>query len=461
MSFDLVSLGDLLGEKGYIRGPFGSALKRPELKENGIPVYEQQHAIRGNREFRFYIDEEKYKQLKRFTVESNDLIISCSGTVGCISIINEDDPKGIISQALLILRPNIKKISPHFLYYFFTSKRGFNELINASQGAVQLNIAPRAVVEKIPVPTPSLEVQQKIVNILKSIDNKIALNLQINQTLESIAQAIFKSWFVDFEPVKAKIAAIEAGEDAEGVTRAAMSAISGKTDEELDQLQAEQSENYTQLKTTAELFPAAMQSSELGEVPEGWEPSSIGVEFDVTMGQSPPGETYNENGEGEPFFQGRRDFGWRYPENRVYCTQPNRMAKNGDTLLSVRAPVGDINKATSDCCIGRGIAALRHKSGCEAYTYYSMMDLSRNLKSFDSEGTVFGSINQKDLKALKVLKPSSSIVEAFTRAAGVMDQQILNFDIQIRILSQLRDTLLPKLLSGELSVDSIEIEEEN
>jgi type I restriction enzyme, S subunit len=137
------------------------------------------------------------------------------------------------------------------------------------------------------------------------------------------------------------------------------------------------------------------------------------------------------------------------------------MAKHGDTLLSVRAPVGDINKATSDCCIGRGIAALRHKSGCEAYTYYSMMDLSQKFKSFDSEGTVFGSINQKDLKALKVLKPSSSIVEAFTHAAGVMDQQILNFDIQIRILSQLCDILLPKLLSGELSVDAAEFAEES
>jgi len=271
MSFDVITLGDLLGEKGYIRGPFGSALKRSELKEEGIPVYEQQHAIRGDREFRFFIDEEKYKQLKRFTVKSNDLIISCSGTVGRISIIDEDDQKGIISQALLILRPDTEKISTQFLYYFLTSKRGFNELINASQGAVQLNIAPRAVVEKIPVPTPSPEVQQRIVYVLRSLDDKIALNRQINQTLESMAQTIFKSWFVDFDPVKAKIAAIEAYEDPDGVTRAAMRAISGKTDDELDQMQARRPENYAKLKTTAELFPAAMQDSELGEVPDGWE----------------------------------------------------------------------------------------------------------------------------------------------------------------------------------------------
>jgi len=107
--------------------------------------------------------------------------------------------------------------------------------------------------------------------ILKDLDDKIYLNRQINQTLEAIAQAIFKSWFVDFEPVKTKIAAIEAGEDAEGVTCATMRAISGKTDDDLDQMQAEQPEKYVQLKTTAELFPAAMQDSEFGKVPEGWE----------------------------------------------------------------------------------------------------------------------------------------------------------------------------------------------
>ena len=99
-------LKEVLKEKGYIRGPFGSALKRSEMKEEGIPVYEQQNAINNHRKFRYYIDEEKFNTLKRFTVEANDLIISCSGTVGKVSIINENDPIGIISQALLILRPN-------------------------------------------------------------------------------------------------------------------------------------------------------------------------------------------------------------------------------------------------------------------------------------------------------------------------------------------------------------------
>lgn len=142
MSFKRVPLGELLDGKGYIRGPFGSALKRADMHESGIPVYEQQHAIYGHRDFRYFIQDDKFQKLNRFQVQSNDLIISCSGTVGRISIIKESDPQGIISQALLILRVDSQKLLPDFLYYFLTSPVGKRELLNASQGAVQQNIAP-------------------------------------------------------------------------------------------------------------------------------------------------------------------------------------------------------------------------------------------------------------------------------------------------------------------------------
>ena len=114
-----LTLADVLQDKGYIRGPFGSALKRGDMKDKGIPVYEQQHAIYNSRIFRFYIDSDKFEEMKRFEVQNNDLIISCSGTVGKVSIIRENDPKGIISQALLLLRVDDSKISPLYLKYFF------------------------------------------------------------------------------------------------------------------------------------------------------------------------------------------------------------------------------------------------------------------------------------------------------------------------------------------------------
>lgn len=118
-----VLLSDILMDKGYIRGPFGSALKRGDMKEDGIPVYEQQHAIYNSRDFRYYIDEQKFNEMKRFQVKKDDLIISCSGTVGKVSIIKDDDPKGIISQALLLLRADTNKVLPLYLKYFFHQER--------------------------------------------------------------------------------------------------------------------------------------------------------------------------------------------------------------------------------------------------------------------------------------------------------------------------------------------------
>ncbi|OHY99692.1 hypothetical protein BC443_02680 [Salinicola sp. MIT1003] len=324
-------------------------------------------------------------------------------------------------------------MSPYFLSYYLNSVA--NHQINSSLvGAVQQHFNVGAA-KKLAITIPGRKEQDGIVKIVKDLDDKIQLNHQINQTLEQMAQALFKSWFVDFEPVKAKIALRERwqalqpenepaspvcyaaeldeppalGDLETYMNRAAMQAISGKTAEQLDALRTEDPERYEELFETAALFPSAMQESELGEIPEGWEPSTVGKEFDVTMGQSPPGDTYNETGEGTPFFQGRRDYGKRFPSNRVYCTQPKRMAKRGDTLLSVRAPVGDTNIALTDCCIGRGLVAIRHKSGCSSFTYYSVIQLGHELSSYDSEGTVFGSINQKNLKGISQLAPPHEV----------------------------------------------------
>lgn len=192
-------LGDLLGKKGYIRGPFGSSLKRSEMKDTGIAVYEQQHAIYNSREFRYFIDDEKFQELARFQTLPNDLIISCSGTIGEISIINENDPKGIISQALLTLRPNTDLVESKFLFYFFKTREGHGQLLSASHGSVQANIAKREVVESIPLRIPPIGRQKEIMEILSSLDDKIELNNQINKNLEALAQVLFKQWFIDFE----------------------------------------------------------------------------------------------------------------------------------------------------------------------------------------------------------------------------------------------------------------------
>ena len=370
------------------------------------------------------------------------------GTIGDVFYIEEDFWP---LNTTLYVR-DFKGNDPRFTYYFLKTIDYLQYSDKAAVPGVNRNHLHMA---EISVPK-SVEEQRRIASVLSCLDDKIEANDTINQTLEQMAQAIFKSWFVDFEPVKAKIAALEAGGSEEDALRAAMQAISGKGEEELTRLQTEQPEQYAELRATAELFPSAMQNSELGEIPEGWELSTIGEEFDVTMGQSPPGDTYNEEGDGVPFFQGRRDFGERFPSNRVYCSSPQRMANAGDTLLSVRAPVGDTNIALMHCCIGRGLAALRHKTGCSSYTYYTIIQLGQALASYDSEGTVFGSINQKNLKALPVVAPAPAVLAAFQQAVAPIDGLIRVNSEETASLADVRDALLPKLLSGELPVSDVE-----
>ena len=200
---------------------------------------------------------------------------------------------------------------------------------------------------------------------------------------------------------------------------------------------------------TAALRPSAFRDSPLGKIPEGWEVATIEEDFDLTMGQSPPGSTYNEDGKGLPFYQGRKDFGFRYPTRRIYCTAPTRLAAEGDTLVSVRAPVGDINMANEKCCIGRGVAAIRHQTGSRSYTYYAMQFLQENFRRYEAEGTVFGSINKENFETLAQFRPPDDIIEAFECMVYPMDQSIENNENQSHTLCEIRDALLPKLLSGK------------
>ena len=300
---------------------------------------------------------------------------------------------------------------------------------------------------------PDKDIRKEAGKFLKEIDDKVALNAKIYQTLEQIAQALFKSWFVDFDPVKAKISVLEAGGTTKEAELAAMSMIAAKSSEQLAVLKKSKPDAYEQLAQTAALFPSAMQESELGDIPKGWDVSSIEKSFKVIMGQSPKGDTYNEDGEGTLFYQGRAEFGWRFPSPRLYTTAPKRMANKGDVLMSVRAPVGDLNIALNDCCVGRGLCSLRHGSGSTTFTYYLLKQLQSKFNTFNGEGTVFGSINQKDLKSIQYISPDDKVIAAYRYLAEPLDHEIEILSVENSTLSSIRDSLLPRLLSGELSGD--------
>ena len=437
-----VKLGDVLGDKGYIRGPFGSALKRGELLTKGIPVYEQQHAIYGTREFRFFIDEEKYQTLSRFTVKPNDLIISCSGTLGRISVINNNDPVGIISQALLILRPDVLCIDPTFFYYILSSPAGFQSLVSVSTGSVQVNIAKRSIIESIEIPLPPLPEQKAIAHILGSLDDKIELNRQMNATLESMAQALFKSWFVDFDPVIDN--ALVAGNPIpEELTERAEVRRKALTD-------------GTANREIAKQFPATFQlTEELGWIPEGWEVKPIVEQVSLTMGQSPSSEYYNKIGKGLPFHQGVTNYGERFPKHEQYSTGGNRHAEQGDILFSVRAPVGRINISDCRIIIGRGLSALRHKKNYQGFLVYFLKHVFQKEDSIGS-GTIFNAVNKKDMESIPYLIPTDDLAIIFNTIANSLDKKIANNAIQTQSLSNIRDTLLPKLISGELRIPDAE-----
>jgi type I restriction enzyme S subunit len=370
------------------------------------------------------VSKETYlERTKRAVPTVGDILLSREGTYFGDAAEVPDDTPLCLGQRMVLLRPNREKIRTSYLRIWINSGIFQRYLIAFRDGSVaeRLNVS---TIRKLPVPIPRKEIQDAIIAVCIPLEEKQQNNHQMNATLEEMAQALFKRWFVDFEfPY--------------------------------DFENARPDPNGQPYKSSG----GKMVDSELGMIPEGWEVSSVGQDFDVTMGQSPPGNTYNEDEEGMPFFQGRRDFGWRYPTNRIFCSAPKRLAKKSDTLLSVRAPVGDINKAASDCCIGRGVAALRHKSGCEAFTYYSAMNLKQLFASYDSEGTVFGSINQKNLKALPIIQPSSEIISIFSVMTGLFDEEIQTLTEQMVTLETQRDALLPRLLSGELDISEIELPE--
>lgn len=188
-----------------------------------------------------------------------------------------------------------------------------------------------------------------------------------------------------------------------------------------------------------------------------WAEGTLSDIADITMGQSPSGSSYNEDGTGTIFFQGRAEFGFRFPSVRLYTTEPKRMARSNDTLMSVRAPVGDLNVAHMDCCIGRGLAAIHSKSHHQSFVLYTMFSLKKQLDVFNGEGTVFGSINRNSLNDMPILIPSDDILDEFERIVAPMDLTIRNNYAENCRLQDIRDTLLPRLMSGELDVSDIDL----
>lgn len=344
------------------------------------------------------------KELSNSRIMPGDLLfarqsLTLEGAGKCCYV-KEVKEETVFESHLIRIRIDKTKADAEFIYYFFNSFIGKCLIQNLVTQVAAAGIRGSELV-KLDITIPKeVEDQRRIASILSSLDRKIELNNKINADLEEMAQAIFKNWFVDFEPFK----------DCKFV------------------------------------------DSELGMIPEGWKVGTLEDIAEITMGQSPAGNGLNENGEGMIFYQGSSDFGFRFPSIRVFTTEPKRLAVANSVLFSVRAPVGDINVAKEECCIGRGVASIKSKYGHDSYLFYAMKSLHKLFDSFDGEGTVFGSINKKTLSAIQILLPSDGIVEQFNNVASSFDDRIRSLSDENSRLSLLRDTLLPRLMSGELEV---------
>lgn len=392
----------------------------------------------GTGEFVIFTGYKYQESYPESNVSAGDLIVVARG-VGGTGDVKLIERQAFLTNLAIKIDLNPSVIRKEYLFYLFL----LNNLRYLDSGSAQsqITIADLSNVEFL---APDLKTQDHLIYHLQTLDKKITLNHQINQTLEQMAQTLFKSWFVDFDPVIDN--AVDAGNDIPDTLQ--------ERAEQRRLLRAKADFKPLPAETRA-LFPSEFEETELGWVPKGWEPATIGKTFDVTMGQSPPGSTYNEDGIGMPFFQGKTDFGFRYPTNRVYCSEPKRFAEKDDTLISVRAPVGDANMAVEKCAIGRGVAAIRHKSSSASFTYYSIKNLSKQFDVFNGEGTVFGSINQKDMNEIKLLNIPELLIHQFDIHASTIDKKIEVTSSQIDALIKIRDSLLPKLISGELALDAL------
>lgn len=329
----------------------------------------------------------------RRKVQLNDIIYSTvRPNQKHFGIIKNKPENFLVSTGFAVLHINKIIADPNFIFYNLIQNENTESLHAIAEQTTSAYPAIKpSDIENLSIKLPPLPTQQKIARILSSLDDKIELNNKINTNLEQQAGALFKNWFVDFEPFG-------------------------------------------------------------GKMPDGWKMGKLSDIADITMGQSPDGKSYNEEGIGTVFYQGRAEFGNRFPTRRLFTTEPKRIAKKFDTLMSVRAPVGDTNIANEDCCIGRGLAAIHSKANHQSFVHYTVLALRSQLDVFNGEGTVFGCINRDALNNMEVIIPAKSDLDKFEEIVASFDADIFNRSEENSRLKDTRDSLLPKLMNGEIEV---------
>lgn len=376
-----------------------------------------------------FVDEDTYKNWFRGHPKPGDILFVCKGSPGRTNLV----PSPVdfcIAQDMVAVRADPEKVNPKYLFAVLRSSIVQRQIDNMHVGTLIPHFK-KGDFDKLLIPLMDEEEQAQIGELYFEMSRKIDLNRRINQTLEAMAQAIFKSWFVDFDPVKAKIAAIQQGRDP---LRAAMTAISGKPDAEFDNLLPDQ---YEQLSATAALFPEEMEDSELGEIPKGWEVQRVGNVLELVYGKALK-STDRQEGDVPVYGSGGIT---------GYHNAP--LVPHGSIIVGRKGTVGSLYWEDMPFFPIDTTYYVRPLAAPLTFCYYAMQTLG--LEKMNTDAAVPG-LNRENVYRLELVLPSSSALQKFDVDVSLLRNAIRANSESNSALADLRDTLLPKLLSGELSV---------
>lgn len=402
-------------------GPFGSNIKVETFVDDGIPVISGAH-LHGFRvedgNFNF-ITEDHAERLKNSNVFRGDVIFTHAGNIGQVAYVPQDSQyeRYVISQRQFYLRCKPDIADPAFITYFFHSAEGQHKLLaNASQTGVPSIAQPSSYLKTIELLLPPLAEQRAIAHILGTLDDKIELNRKQNETLEAMARALFKAWFVDFEPVRAKM---------EGRWQRGLS---------LPGLPAH----------LYDLFPDRLVESELGEIPEGWEMRTVGDFADLQGGKQLEKDRIVPNGE-IPVFGGAGVMGYTDTYNA-----------DGFVIAvgRVGAYCGQFFSHRGKAWINNNASLIRQKK--EDFGEWLFLSLRHADIDVIKKGAAQPFVSNGDLSKLPLVWPGEKVVESFLQFTVPLLKGQEDANRESKFLALLRDTLLPKLISGELRVHDAE-----
>lgn len=356
------------------------------------------------------------KEQETYSIKEGDILITRTSetidelAMSCVAV--KDYPRATYSGFTKRLRPKTAGIAYHKYLAFYLRSQLFRKAVTNNAFMTLRASFNEDIFSFLNLYLPEYKEQVKIGDMLYSMEQKIQLNKRICAELEAMAKTLYNYWFTqfDFPDENGKPYRSSGGEMVWN-----------------DQLKR--------------------------KIPKGWSAGQLSDIANITMGQSPSGDTYNENGSGTIFYQGCTDFGTRFPVPRVYTSAPTRFAKAGDILMSVRAPVGTLNIAMEDCCIGRGLAALNSKFGSQLHLLYTLSGFKQLFDVMDGNGTTFGSITKDTLFEMKVVIPRRDQIKSFEEMVQPIEQKIRVAEQENRELTKLRDWLLPVLMNGQATVE--------